>query len=897
MSLIKSTSLVLVGLWASLSTATDVPAYNDAFIVECDPANNVAGHANFLSGVANQVSQLGPSCHATPRRSFDSPHFTGASFDLKCNDALDQLNVLGAIQKTPGVGKAWPVGRVKHQMALPGQGAKSWAGSKRDVVGVEQSDAARAFPVDSFSTHKMGNVDRLHEQGITGAGIRIAVVDSGFDTSVHGLSETKITYSVDITGEFPDARDNCSIHGTHVLGIVGAKSADNMYNVSGVAPDATYELDDLIAGFTEAAKRGVDIITCSFGGEGAFPEEPWALAATRIAESGIYVSLPAGNAGPGPFTGVNPATAPVVAATGSVDNVVNPCLQWQGSVTKDNQTTPFSFVPGGELNFPDTPLYIWSPVAKERPGSPTDCALITSDPPKDPDNTIAVVNGYQCFVDSDGNDIAISKKYNIQYFLYYLPEPPKDQTPRCPQWSNSGYNQTKGTLLTGYDFGAEMLAEIAQGRQASLKIPNNPVDGKVSLTNKPSPSGGSITYYSSWGPSWDGRTMPTYMAPGYNILSTFPKRMGSWAVIGGTSMATPYAAGVAALLKQQFPKITSSQIQSILTTTAQPIKFNDRQFSSYSGPIRDFYAPILQQGGGLLDAYAASNTKTYVNVSNLSFNDTANRVHSIAVEISNTGTKELTYNLQHVGAASGYFMNTTGGNQYQFTYAMGLPKYADLKITPSSLTLGPGKTASVSVSIAAEPHLPDGVSYFGGYVAINATGAGSPAEHLTIPYTGFGGNLTSLPAINRDKTYGGPIDLKTNKVTRADAGRVYTCAYNATASSPCTFADGLYPALFATLMTGASRNMTIDLVDRKTGVAVLPDDMSIGSSDTYGLSNYWYWDGSDKNRTYVPAGDYFWRIKMLRLNGHIGEANAWDDVDLSWFTLKYTANSTLPKKY
>lgn len=41
MSLIKSTSLVLVGLWASLSTATDVPAYNDAFIVECDPANNV----------------------------------------------------------------------------------------------------------------------------------------------------------------------------------------------------------------------------------------------------------------------------------------------------------------------------------------------------------------------------------------------------------------------------------------------------------------------------------------------------------------------------------------------------------------------------------------------------------------------------------------------------------------------------------------------------------------------------------------------------------------------------------------------------------------------------------------------------------------------------------------
>ncbi|TLD29226.1 hypothetical protein PspLS_04048 [Pyricularia sp. CBS 133598] len=908
MSLIKHTSLVLAGLWASLSTAQGVPAYNDAFIVECDPSNNVARHDNFLSSVVDQVSRLGPSCQASPRRTFDSPHFTGASFDLKCDDTLDQLKVLGAIRKTAGVGKAWPVGHVKHQMALPGQGAKGWAGSKRDGS-FEQSAAPKGLSVDGFSTHKMGNVDRLHDKGITGAGIKIAVVDSGFDTSVHGLSETKITYSVDITGEFKDATDNCSMHGTHVLGIVGAKSADNMYNVSGVAPDATYELyriqkcgaseattDDLIAGFTQAANRGVDIITCSFGGSGAFPEEPWSLAATRIAATGIYVSLPAGNSGPGPFTGNVPATAPLVSSTGAADNVVQPCIEWQGSITKNGQTEPFSFVPGGELNFPDTPLTLWSPVAEEIPGSPANCSLITNEPPKDPANTIAVVNGRQCFVDSDGVNIGTSKKYNIQYFIYYMPKAPEGQQERCPDWGQSGYSQTKGSMTTEYTFGSPLLPEIAKGHTITVKVPSNPTAGKVSMTNRASSSGGSITWYSSWGPTWDGRTMPTYLAPGNDILSTFPKRLGSWGVIGGTSMATPYAAGVAALLKQQFPKMTSGQIQSILATAAQPIKFNDRQFSYYTGPVRDFYAPILQQGGGLLDAYAASNTKTLLNVTSLSFNDTANRVHSTTVEISNTGTQELTYTLHHVGAASGYFLNTTGGNKYQFTYAMGLPVYADLKFEPSSLTLGPGKTASVSVSVAAEPHLPDGVSYFGGYVAINATGKGGPADHLTIPYTGFGGNLVSIPAINKDQTYGGPINLTINTVTREGDGRVYTCDYNQTASTPCTYADGLYPALWATVLTGASRNMTISLIDHKTGAAVLPNDMAIGSWVTWGLSNYWYWDGSDLNRTFVPAGDYFWRVSVLRLNGDVADAKAWDIVDLAWWTLKYTANSILPKQ-
>ncbi|TLD03478.1 uncharacterized protein PgNI_11866 [Pyricularia grisea] len=910
MSLLKSTSLVLVGLLASLSTAKDTSAYSDAFIVESEVGNNVAGQSKFLSEVANRVSQLGTSCQASPRRTFNSPHFTGASFDLKCDSSLEQTQVLNAIQQTAGISKAWPVGFVRHQMALPGQGARAWAGSKRDVA-LDSSGTAKGSSVDTFSTHKMSNVDRLHNMNITGAGVKIAVLDGGFDTSVHGLSETKITYSVDITGEFPDANDNCLDHGTHVLGIVGAKSADNLYNVSGVAPDATFELyriqkcensfattDDLIAGFTAAAERSVDIITCSYAGTGTFSEEPWSLAASRVAASGIYVSVPSGNDGPGPFSGGVPAVAPMVSGAGSVDNVVQPCLSTEGSFTVNGQTKSFSFTPGGQTNFPDTPLTVWAPQKKPVYGRPANCSVITENPPKDVANTITLVFGNECLVDSDGINIGHSPKYNLSYFIYYEENAPEGQKERCPTWTASSYNQTKGSLAATFSFAAEVLAELAKGNQVTVKIPSNPV-ANLSLTYQGSSSGGSVSYFSSWGPTWEGRTMPTYTAPGQDILSTLPKRMGSWGVMGGTSMATPYAAGVAALVKQQYPKLSNSQIQSILATTAQPVKFNDRQKTAYSGAIKDFYAPVIQQGGGLIDAYAASQTKTHLNVTNLSFNDTANRVPSTTVEISNTGTQELTYTLYHVGAASGYFLNTTGGAQYNLTGATGLAVYADMKIQPSSLTIAPGKTATVSVSVAADPKLPDGVSFFGGYIAINATGNGKQVDHLTLPYTGFGGNLVDLPMLNKntESTYSGSYNLNTGIVKPDEAGRVYTCDYQPTADAPCNFADGLFPGMWATLVTGASRNMTISLINHKTGSTALLNDWDMDSSGMWGKANYWYWDGSDLNTTYVPAGDYFWRVKVLRLNGDVADAKAWDslDLDTSYFTLKYTANSTLPK--
>lgn len=134
--------------------------------------------------------------------------------------------------------------------------------------------------------HVDTGVAKLHAENLTGTGIRVAVVDTGFDIDVPALSQTNIGYSWDLTDGDDDVRETCGIHGTHVLSIIAAKGDEGKYGVLGVAPDATYELyrvanclnalgagiDLLVNGFLKAAERSPDIISCSFGGGLVFPE-------------------------------------------------------------------------------------------------------------------------------------------------------------------------------------------------------------------------------------------------------------------------------------------------------------------------------------------------------------------------------------------------------------------------------------------------------------------------------------------------------------------------------------------------------------------------------------------------------------------------------------------------
>jgi subtilisin family serine protease len=99
----------------------------------------------------------------------------------------------------------------------------------------------------------------------------------------------------------------------------------------------------------------------------------------------------------------------------------------------------------------------------------------------------------------------------------------------------------------------------------------------------------ALTYFSAHGPSpLTGNVKPDVSAPGLNINSSAPG--GAYRIMSGTSMATPHAAGLAALLLQASPGLSIADTFFVITSTAVPLSTT---------------VPNNDSGWGRLDAYAA----------------------------------------------------------------------------------------------------------------------------------------------------------------------------------------------------------------------------------------------------------------------------------------------------
>ena len=211
-------------------------------------------------------------------------------------------------------------------------------------------DAKRTF------VSSLVGADAMHWQDVTGAGVGVAIVDTGIWAEQKGKGRFLFRNSFGaarITGHYDaiadqklpaDFRSDANGHGTHVASIL-ASSRHRHSEFNGIAPDAelvivkAFDEDgagtylDVIRGLDWILRNrdslGIRVINLSFSASPRswYWDDPLNQAVMALWQSGIVVVASAGNNGPEPMTIGAPGNVPYVITVGAMTDNVTP-LDW-----------------------------------------------------------------------------------------------------------------------------------------------------------------------------------------------------------------------------------------------------------------------------------------------------------------------------------------------------------------------------------------------------------------------------------------------------------------------------------------------------------------------------------------------------------------------------------------
>jgi minor extracellular serine protease Vpr len=692
------------------------------------------------------------------------------------------------------------------------------------------------------------------ELGLTGAGIRVAIMDTGIDYNHPDLGGPcfgpgcRVVTGYDFVGNTFNAGDpgndtpepdddpmDCNGHGTHVAGIVGAEAAGDG-GVTGVAPGVTFgaykvfgcvgstTADIMIAAMEMALADNMDVLNMSIGSAFSWPQYPTAKASDRLVNKGMVVVASIGNSGAnGVYSAGAPGLGEKVIGVASFDNshinaryfIANPSGQQVAFLPLS--TTP---EPPTEGTTPEV-VYIGRGCLSEG-----DTLLA------DPAGKVALmVRGgctfnekYQVAADAGGAGVVI---HNHLPGLF-----------------------AGGGVISREIFGIGISLEDGQHLHALLDAGETVTitwtDGRM---NAPNPTGGLISSFSSYGLAPDLTLKPDIGAPGGLIRSTYPLANGSYAILSGTSMSAPHVAGGVALLLEARPNTPSQAVRGILQNSADPKNW-------WGNAALGFLDNVHRQGAGMLDIPGAVLSTTKIEPAKLSLGESEAGPATRTLAIENNSGAAVTYNLSHAPALS------TGGSTFAPSFFTG---FASVAFSATSVTVPAGGSATVDVTITANPGLPDR-SQYGGYLVFTEQEGGAVYR---VPYAGFKGDYQSIVAVT-------PTPFGFPWLASLSGGSYF----NQPDGASYTLVDGDVPYILVHL-DHQVRRMRLVVRDANTGQNWhrAYDLEYVGRNSTPTAFFALPWDGITRQGNHtvvVPNGNYVIELSVLKALGDDNNPDHWE---------------------